>query len=56
MAKGSRCKELIGQALLQIFPGSFMDADGKTIRIPSKAEGDVIEVKIALEVYSTFVE
>lgn len=48
MARGSQSKELIGQALLQIFPGSFLDADGKTIRIPSKAEGEVIEIKIAM--------
>ena len=48
MAKGSQSKELITKALLQVFPGAFMDADGKTIRIPSKAEGDVIEIKVAL--------
>ena len=48
MAKGSVAKTLIGTAILQVFPGSFIDSDGKTIRIPTTAEGDLLEVKVTL--------
>ena len=48
MARGSLSKENITQALLQIFAGAFVDADGKTIRIPTHCEGETIEVKVAL--------
>jgi len=48
MAKGTRSKELITKAILQVFPNSFMDTDGKTIRIPTTCEGEPIEIKIAL--------
>ena len=48
MARGSQSKTLIGQALLQIFPGSFIDGDGKTIRIPTSCEGEPIEIKITM--------
>ena len=47
-ARGSVAKDNISRALLQIFPGSFVDADGKTIRIPTRSEGEVIEIKVAL--------
>ena len=46
--RGSVAKTLIGTAILQVFPGSFIDSDGKTIRIPTTAEGDLIEIKCAL--------
>ena len=48
MARGSQSKELIAKALLQVFPGSFMDTDGKTVRIPTTVEGEPIEIKIAM--------
>ena len=48
MARGSQSKELITKALLQVFNGAFVDADGKTIRIPTTCEGETIEVKVAL--------
>lgn len=48
MARGSLSKDNITKALLSIFAGSFIDADGKTIRIPTKCEGDLIEIKVAL--------
>ena len=48
MARGSLSKENITKALLQIFPGAFIDADGKTVRIPTNCEGELIEVKVAL--------
>ena len=48
MAKGTPSKELITKAILQIFPNSFIDADGKTIRIPTSCEGEPIEIKVAL--------
>ena len=48
MARGSVAKTLIGTAILQVFPGSFIDSDGKTIRIPSTAEGDPLEIKVTL--------
>ena len=48
MARGSLSKDNITKALLQIFSGSFVDTDGKTIRIPTKCEGELIEIKVAL--------
>lgn len=47
-ARGSIAKTLIGTAILQVFPGSFIDSDGKTIRIPTTCEGEPIEVKISM--------
>lgn len=46
--RGSQAKTLIGTALLQIFPGAFIDADQKTVRIPTTCEGELIEVKVSL--------
>ena len=46
--RGSQAKTMIGTALLQIFPGSFIDADRKTIRIPTAVEGELIEIKVTL--------
>ena len=48
MAKGSQSKTLIGTALLQIFPGAFIDSDGKTVRIPTTVEGEPLEIKITM--------
>ena len=47
-ARGSAAKTLIGTAILQVFPGSFIDSDGKTIRIPTTCEGEPIEIKISM--------
>lgn len=48
MAKGTVSKTLIGTAILQVFPGSFIDSDGKTIRIPTSIEGEPLEIKLAM--------
>ena len=48
MARGAISKTLIGTAILQVFPGSFIDSDGKTIRIPTTVEGEPIEVKLTM--------
>lgn len=48
MAKGALSKTLIGTAILQVFPGSFIDSDGKTIRIPTSIEGEPLEIKVTL--------
>lgn len=48
MARGSLAKTMIGTAILQVFPGSFIDSDQKTIRIPTTCEGQPIEVKISM--------
>ena len=47
MAKGVISKTLIGTAILQVFPGSFIDNDGKTIRIPTTVEGEPLEIKVS---------
>ena len=47
MAKGSLSKTLIATAILQVFPGSFVDSDGKTVRIPTTCEGENIEIKLS---------
>ena len=47
-ARGSIAKTLIGTAILQVFPGSFIDSDQKTIRIPTTCEGEPIEIKISM--------
>lgn len=46
--RGSLSKTLIGTAILQVFPNSFIEPDGKTIRIPTTCEGQLIEVKIQM--------
>ena len=48
MAKGALSKTLIGTAILQVFPGSFIDSDQKTIRIPTNVEGEPLEIKITM--------
>jgi hypothetical protein len=48
MAKGALSKTLIGTAILQVFPGSFIDSDQKTIRIPTSVEGEPLEIKITM--------
>ena len=48
MARGATSKTLIGEALLQIFPGAFIDTDRKTVRIPTSCEGEPIEIKVTL--------
>lgn len=48
MARGTTAKTLIGNAILQIFPGSFIDVDRKTIRIPTTCENELIEIKVTL--------
>lgn len=47
-ARGTTSKENITKAILQIFGGSFIDSDGKTIRIPTSCEGETVEIKVAL--------
>lgn len=47
-ARGAIAKTLIGTAILQVFPGSFIDSDQKTIRIPTSCEGEPIEIKISM--------
>lgn len=47
MAKGSLSKTLIATAILQVFPGSFVDSDGKTVRIPTTCEGENLEIKLS---------
>ena len=47
MARGSLSKTLIGTAILQVFPGSFIDSDGKTVRIPTTCEGEPLEIKLS---------
>lgn len=46
--KGNQSKTFIGEALLKIFPGSFIDADRKTVRIPTTCEGEPLEIKITM--------
>lgn len=48
MARGSQAKTLIGTAILNVFPGAFIDSDGKTIRIPANEDGTDLEIKITL--------
>ena len=48
MAKGAQSKTLIGTALLQVFPGAFIDSDQKTVRIPTSCEGEPLEIKITM--------
>lgn len=47
MAKGNLSKTLITTAILQVFPGSFVDNDGKTVRIPTTCEGENLEIKLS---------
>ena len=48
MARGAKEKTNIGNAILAVFPGAFIDSDKKTIRIPCNAEDGPLEIKITL--------
>ena len=45
-ARGAEVKEKLTQVLTKLFPESFMD--GKTIRIPMKENGEIVEIKVTL--------
>ena len=45
-ARGTESKEKITNVLMKLFPNGFMD--GKTLRIPLKENGEVVEIKITL--------
>lgn len=45
-ARGTEAKEKITNVMMKLFPNGFMD--GKTLRIPIKENGEVIEIKVAL--------
>ena len=48
MARGTKEKEDIKNKILSVFDGSFIAADGKTIRVPLTASDGPIEIKISL--------
>lgn len=45
-ARGTEVKEKLTQVLTKLFPESFMD--GKTLRIPMKENGEIVEIKVTL--------
>ena len=45
-ARGTEVKEKLTQVLIKLFPESFMD--GKTLRIPMKENGEIVEIKVTL--------
>ena len=45
-ARGAEVKEKLTQVLTKLFPESFMD--GKTLRIPMKENGEIVEIKVTL--------
>ena len=45
-ARGAEVKEKLNQVLTKLFPESFMD--GKTLRIPMKENGEIVEIKVTL--------
>lgn len=47
-AKGTSSKQIITDTILKTFEGSFIAADGKTLRIPMTEDGEVVEIKVTL--------
>ena len=47
-AKGTSSKQIITDTILKTFEGSFIAADGKTLRIPMVEDGEVVEIKVTL--------
>ena len=47
-AKGTSSKQVITDTILKTFEGSFIAADGKTLRIPMVEDGEVVEIKVTL--------
>lgn len=48
MARGQIVKEEIKNKILEIFKDAFIASDNKTIRIPMKEDGELIEIKVTL--------
>lgn len=47
-AKGTQSKIEIINKMLEVFPGSFVTAEGKELRIPWNEGGAQLEIKVAL--------
>lgn len=48
MARGQIVKEEIKNKILETFKDAFVASDNKTIRIPMKEDGELIEIKVTL--------
>ena len=48
MARGQIVKEEIKNKILETFKDAFIASDNKTIRIPMKEDGELIEIKVTL--------
>lgn len=46
--RGAESKNKIISDMIEKFPGSFIAADGKTLRIPMTENGEPIEIKVTL--------
>lgn len=47
-AKGSESKNIIFKKIMEIYPDSFWEDEGKILRIPLDENGDRVEIKVTL--------
>ena len=47
-AKGTESKNIIFKKIMEIYPDSFWEDEGKILRVPLDEKGDRIEIKITL--------
>ena len=48
MARGAEAKSFVAKKILETFAGSFLNNDGKEIRIPCQEAGETVQIKVAL--------
>lgn len=53
MAKGSIAKNEIYNKIMETFPDSFMYNDGKELRINTKENGELVQIKLVLTAAKT---
>lgn len=53
MARGSIAKDEIYSKVMKMFPNSFMYNDGKELRINTKENGELIQIKLVLTAAKT---
>lgn len=53
MAKGASSKNVVFNKLIEVFPDSFWEDQGKILRIPLEENGEIVEIKVTLTAAKT---
>lgn len=52
-AKGTESKTKIFNKMIEVYPNSFFEDEGKILRIPMEENGDIVEIKVTLTAAKT---